>query len=98
MAGCGLKQVGSDAKGVRRGVPTQAEHEKVWGFEGLPLESPLLCPISGQQHESAAAGRRSFLQAVGRAGYFGLLQSVKMMVVTGGRASAPRTSFCVLKV
>lgn len=55
-------------------------------------------PISGRQHESAAAEKASFPQAVGRAGYFGLLQSVKTIVVTGGCAFAPRASFCVLKV
>src|SRR5438445_9948953 len=55
-------------------------------------------PISGRQHESAVGRDAISLEAVGRAGYFGLLQSVKTIVVTGGRAYAPRASFCVLKV
>ena len=88
-----------EAKGVRRIDPAAGQHEKVWGIKGIPLESPYIVAHMGataRKHDWR--GGRSFLQVVGRASYFGLLQSVKMIVVTGGCATAPRTLFCVLKV
>jgi hypothetical protein len=45
---------------MRRGIPTQAEHEKVWGFEGLPLESPLLSPHIGAAARKRGGGKAQF--------------------------------------
>jgi len=45
-----------------------------------------------------AAERRRFCASRWEISNFGLFQSVKDMVMTGGCGHAPRASFCVLKI
>jgi hypothetical protein len=75
------------------------KHKKVWGFVGLPLESPRsLSHIGVAARKAAEGGSGAFPSKPWEIGDFGLLQSVMRVVLTGGRASAPRALFCVLKV
>jgi hypothetical protein len=89
------------AKGVQRVAPERVEHGNVWGFGGLPLDFLRL-----SSHIGAAARKRGEHWERRRfpprsrweIGQFRAFAIREEMDLTGGCASALRTSFCVLKV
>src|SRR5207247_11189868 len=88
-------------KDVGQGFPwDQVVHKNVWGFEGLPLESPRLPSHIGTvaRKHGWRRERQRFCARRWEISNFGLFQSVKDMVTTGGCGHASRASFCVVKI
>jgi hypothetical protein len=80
--------------------PAHEKHGKVWKLEGFPLESLLLSSHIGPAARKAGSGGSggvSFRRPLGDR-QFRAFAVRDEMVLTGGRAFAPRTSFCVLVV